>query len=167
MLTATPTPTVTPTPTATPTPLPTATPTPATAPSVTTVQTNTYNNILALSGTKTAAITAVYINGTANGVSYPTSTTWQSSMNLAYGNNVVSIYGKNASNQQTATNTITINRHKLADINGDDAIDLTDVSLFGADWQKTNNFISEFSDMNGDAIINLTDFSILAKQYGQ
>lgn len=167
VLTATPTPTVTPTPTATPTPLPTATPTPATAPSVTTVQTNTYNNILALSGTKTAAITAVYINGTANGVSYPTSTTWQSSMNLAYGNNVVSIYGKNASNQQTATNTITINRHKLADINGDDAIDLTDVSLFGADWQKTNNFISEFSDMNGDAIINLTDFSILAKQYGQ
>ncbi len=56
--------------------------------------------------------------------------------------------------------------HKLADINGDGLVDLTDLSMFATDWENTGSLNHILSDMNADGVIDLEDFSILARQYG-
>ena len=110
----------------------------------------------------------MYVNGTSAGMTYPTTTSWQTTVSLILGSNTLSIYGKDAAGNQTGTTTTSILRHKLSDINGDGVIDLTDLSLFGADWQKTaGSLANPLSDMNNDGVVDLTDFSIFAKQYGQ
>jgi hypothetical protein len=164
-----PTPTPTPTLTATPvppTPTPTATAT-LTPPTIASVQSPTYQASMLLSGTKTTAITSVAVNGSTTGMTYPTGTTWQSPLSLNLGTNTVSVYGTDSIGNRSSTTTVTIVRHKLGDIDGNTFIDLTDISLFATDWQKTSGFNDALSDMNTDAIVDLTDFSIIAKQYGQ
>lgn len=135
------------------------------------LQTYYLNNTYTLAGTKDANTTTVYVNGSSSGVTYPTSTTWQVSESLAAlgenntpSDNTFTIYGSNGTNQ-TATQTIDVSRHTLGDINGDGTVDLTDASLFAADWGKTDpsTFTYALSDMNDDGSIDLTDLSILAK----
>lgn len=182
--TAVPTPTSTPVPTATSAPTPTATatpipsvipPTPTPTPTgVVTVQPPlidpvapaTYNTAFTMTGTKLTTVTSVLVNGSATGVTLPTSTTWRFSGTLALGNNNFLVVGKDAAGNSSSPNTLTISLHRLGDINGDNVIDLTDVSIFGTDWKNTGTLNSILSDMNGDAVINLTDFSIIAKAYG-
>lgn len=157
----------TPTPTATPVP-PTATPTPILAVPAVTSPAQTYLANITLSGTKASTITTVFVNSSSSGITYPTGTAWQIPQVLVLGGNTFSIYGKDSLGNQSATTVSTITRHKLSDINGDGLIDLTDISLFGSDWQKTSsNWANPLSDMNSDSIVDLTDFSIIAKQYGQ
>jgi hypothetical protein len=171
-----PTATPLPQPTNTPTPAPTNTPVPQTpvptsptlnAPQFTSYPTATYLATATILGSKDTAISSVYLNNASTGITYPTSTTWQAAVNLILGNNTLTIYGKDSNNNQSGNRTATVNRHKLGDINGDAAIDLTDLSLFGADWGKTANLTNALSDMNADNTVDLTDFSIIAKQYGQ
>ncbi len=167
--TATPTPTLTPTPippTATPTP--TLTPTPVISPPEisTEIPVKTYKVSQLISGQKAPSVTQVFVNGSAEDVTYPTETTWQKTLSLAIGQNIISVYGVTAGGQQTTESNITITGHKLADINGDGAVNLTDLSLFGADWGKQGQNISQIlSDMNDNSVVDLADFSILAKAY--
>ena len=98
---------------------------------------------------------------------YPSSTSWQVVRPLAVGDNEFNIVSVDNSGNQSEATTVILRRHKLGDINGDTLIDLTDLSLFAADWQKTNNFSNILSDNNEDGRVNLSDFSILAKQYGR
>lgn len=77
--------------------------------------------------------------------------------------NTFSFYGTDASNNQTASSTVDVKVHNLADINGDGVVDLTDASLFAVDYGKTSNLTYNLSDMNGDGSADLTDLSILAK----
>lgn len=189
--TSTPTPINTPTPTSTPTPIPptptsaivptntptpdvpTSTPIPPTPtptlipPDVASTQSPTYQSNILLSGTKENSISSVYVNDSTVGVTYPTSTTWQTTLDLNLGTNLVSIYGRDSSDNQSPTTSIIIDRHRLGDINGDTSIDLTDISLFASDWLKSSNLNNALSDMDGNGLVDLTDFSIIAKQYGQ
>lgn len=130
---------------------------------VTNTSFDTYGSSFTLLGTKDASLTSIFVNNSSANASYPTSTTWQSVESLVLGNNAFVIYGKDANNVQTASINVTINRHTLGDINGDGLVDLTDVSLFAVDWDKTDNLTYNLSDMNGDSNVNLTDLSILAK----
>lgn len=123
----------------------------------------TYDTSFVLHGTKLASITHMFVNNSDTNSTYPTSTTWQSPVTLSLGDNDFTLYGSDDNSNQTATQTITVDRHTLGDINGDGEIDLIDASLFAVDWDKTSNLTYLLSDMNGDGSVNLTDFSILAK----
>lgn len=159
-----PTPTPTTPPQATPTPTPTTSP--VQTPTINSVPTDTYQSALILSGTKTIDISSVYINNSTTGVTYPTTTTWQYATTLALGGNAFSVYGINSSGVKSNPSSITVTLHKLADINGDGVVDLTDLSMFGSDFDNTGTLNYALSDMNGDGIVDLTDFSIIAKAYG-
>ena len=181
---ATPTPTPIPptaTPTATPTPIPpTNTPTPTpTGPPVTPTPTppvpipgidvqpaDTYQTSVTLTGTKDLSIVLVYVNGSSTGVTYPTTTTWQHFVNLTLGINTITVFGQDNSGNFSANNNISINSHREADINGDTFVDLTDVSIFGTDWENAGPLNNPLSDIDGDGLVDLTDFSILARNYG-
>ena len=142
-----------------------ATPTPTTTLTQLTVTspTDTYNASFTLTGSKDAAITHVYINGSDSNATFPTNTTWQKSVTLSSGANQYILYGKDDSENQTATITVSVNLHTLGDINGDSIVDIIDFSLFAADWGKTSNLTNPLSDMNGDSAVDLTDYSNLAK----
>jgi hypothetical protein len=127
----------------------------------------TYLTGIVLQGTKDTALTSIYVNDSSSGLTYPTTTSWEASVPLTLGLNTLTVYGRDASNNPSSSTSINISRHRLADINGDTFIDLTDISLFSADWRKTTNFNNALSDMNNDSSVDLTDFSIIAKQYGQ
>jgi|GEM_PF-5779987 len=142
---------------------PTPTPTPVPNLTINTYPADTYSSTYLLSGTRDTAIIEVFVNGSSAGVSYPTSTTWEVTVNLSLGNNNFTVHGEDANNIPTATQYVTINRHTLGDINGDGLVNLTDASLFAVDWGKTSGLTYALSDMNGDGSVNLTDFSILAK----
>jgi hypothetical protein len=123
---------------------------------------DTYHSGFTLTGTKDSAITSVFVNGSATGSAYPTSTTWTAGVNLTLGANTFTLYGSDGTNQ-TATQQTVVNLHTLGDINGDGVIDLTDASLFAVDWGKTSGLTYNLSDMNDDGAADLTDLSILAK----
>ncbi|HVZ59068.1 MAG TPA: dockerin type I domain-containing protein [Patescibacteria group bacterium] len=122
----------------------------------------TYDSSFTLTGTKLSTITQMFVNGSDADSSYPTDTTWEAEVSLSLGDNNFAIYGSDGTDQ-TATQTITVNRHTLGDINGDGNIDLIDASLFATDWDKTSDLTYNLSDMNGDGHVDLTDLSILAK----
>lgn len=152
-----------------PTATPTLTPTPGVvaAPIVTAVASYTYDTSVVLTGTKLSSITAVFVNGSSTGVTYPTSTTWRATVPLTLGSNSIAVFGRNILLQQSGTTTIVVNRNKSSDINGDGLIDLTDISIFGSDWQKSSGFTNPLSDINSDGVVNLTDFSVIARLFGQ
>ncbi len=174
----TPTPTPTALPTATPTPI--ATPTPSAAPSLTPTPTaspvqppaidpqpsDTYQSTIILTGTKTTDVTTIFVNNSSVGVTYPTSTTWQYPTTIVLGGNTFTIYGQNATGVNSNPTAITLTLHRIGDISGDGVIDLTDLSMFGTDYENPGTLNYALSDMNGDGIVDLTDFSIIAKAYG-
>lgn len=165
----TPTPTSVP-PTLTPTSVP-PTPTPTgillNQPTIDSHPSLTYESSIALSGTKTPDIYQIFINNSSSGVSYPSSTRWVYTANLVLGENVFDIYGKNDFGDRSQSISTNISRHELSDISGDNVVDITDLSIFGTDWEKTESLNSPLSDMDIDGKVDLTDFSILAANYGE
>ena len=174
-ITPTPTPIIpTPTVVVPPTAFPTPTPIPTIAPTVTQVvapptfdsqPTDTYQTTVNITGTSGSGL-SVFLNNTTAGITYPTTTTWQYSALLTQGLNTFTAYAQDATGNKSANIALSITLHRLGDINGDGAIDLTDLSMFATDWANTGTFNYALSDMNSDGIIDLTDFSILAKAYG-
>lgn len=141
----------------------TPTPTSSLHPLTITSPKETYRTVFNLTGTKDASITRVFVNGAETGVTYLTSTTWEVTETLSLGNNAFTVYGADASSNQTATQNVSIDRHTLGDINGDGVVDLTDASLFAVDFAKTSDLTYPLSDMNTDGAVDLTDLSMLAK----
>jgi hypothetical protein len=129
----------------------------------------TYSDSIDLIGTKDEALDKIFVNDTDTNTTYPTTTSWLAHQTgLILGANEFAVYGKDtANNRQTDILNIIINRHTLADINGDGLVDLIDFSLFAVDWGKTDNLTSPLSDMNADNSVNLYDFSVLAKEVTQ
>lgn len=122
----------------------------------------TYKTNFDLTGTKLSSITSIFVNGSDDDSEYPSSTTWKVPVTLNLGDNNFTIYGSDGTNN-TASQTVNVNRHTLGDINGDGNIDLIDASLFAVDWDKTEDLTYILSDMNDDGNVDLTDLSILAK----
>lgn len=147
---------------ASPTPTPTPTPTP---PSELTIEypSVTYKSSETVSGTKDVGILSVFLNGSDENTTYPTNTTWDSTVTLALGPNSFTLYGLDGEESQIGNQSFTIHRHTLGDINGDGEVNLVDASLFAGDWGKTSSLTYVLSDMNDDGSVNLTDLSILAK----
>ncbi len=125
---------------------------------------DTYSTNIVLSGTKSNNLSHIFVNGIESGVSYPSAATWQLSQPLVTGQNTFSLYGQDDAANKTAEQSIVVRKHALGDINGDGVVDITDLSLFAVDWNKTNNLTYSLSDLDGDGKADLTDFSLLAKQ---
>lgn len=107
-------------------------PTPTPTPNLDFTVTNpllTYHSSFNLTGTKLTTITHIFVNGSNDDATYPTSITWEAPVTLSLGNNNFTLYGTDDSSNQTATQTIAVGRHTLGDINGDGNIDLTDFSI--------------------------------------
>lgn len=147
---------------------PTATPNPNAqlSVSISNTLTGTYTSTQTFMGTKSSNASSVFVNNSTSGVTYPSPTSWQVVIQLSSGQNTIAVFGQDTSGNKSNTVTTNMRLHRLADINGDDLIDLTDLSMFGTDWEKTGNFNHLLSDMNPDGVINLTDFSVFAKAYG-
>ncbi len=124
-----------------------------------TVNMDTYNSSVTLTGGKDSTGKTLF-NG--NVIADVGSSSWQLTFNPAVGNNSLSVIYQDADGNQTATKTITINRHKSGDINGDSKVDLLDLSTLAADWGGNNSR----SDFNGDGKVDLLDLSTLAAVWG-
>lgn len=142
---------------ATPTPTPTFIDFTVTSPYL------TYKESFNIIGTKIADLTHIFVNESDEDSTYPTSTTWSTPTTLTLGENAFSIYGTDDEDNPTPAVNISVNRHTLADINGDGYINLVDASLFAVDWGKDEDLTYILSDMNDDGSIDLTDLSILAR----
>lgn len=68
------------------------------------------------------------------------------------------------SSQPTVTPTPDLPfRKSKCDINGDNNINISDLSLLASNWQKSNTS----ADINGDGIVNISDLSILASNWNK
>ena len=56
---------------------------------------------------------------------------------------------------------------KAGDVNGDGAINLTDLSLLSSHWNTASGATRAQGDLNGDGAVNLTDLSILSSNWGK
>src|SRR4029079_2416631 len=79
---------------------PTPTPTPSLDFAITNVLL-TYHSSFNLTGTKLAALTHIFVNGSDTDSTYPTSTTWQNTQTLSLGNNNFALYGSDDEDNQT------------------------------------------------------------------
>lgn len=164
-LTPTPTATLTPTPTTAPTQTPTPTIIALSPPSINPIPVATYNPQVTLSGGRSPLAVQIQVNNSTTGVTLPTATTWQFQTTLVFGANSYSVTGQDNTGNSSQPATVSIALHKMADINGDTVVNLTDLSIFGSDWEKVSGFVSILSDMDSDGVVDLADFSILAAAY--
>lgn len=131
------------------------------APSINTTRSFTYFPQITLSGNKSDQIVKVLVN---NIEAILSSNSWSKEVNLSYGQNLITIIGKDQANNSASIET-NIVRRKSADANNDSAINIKDFSLLMANWNKTDN--ANQSDFNEDGKINILDFSILMSNWGK
>jgi len=81
--------------------------------SLTTTSTVTNTTSTIVEGTKNEATTVVYSNVTST-MSYPSSTTWQTEIELSEGENILEFYGANDNGDETATTSLTITLDTIA-----------------------------------------------------
>lgn len=118
----------------------------------------TYTDSQTISGNKTTASTT-YLDGSQ--IASPGSTTWTINLtSLAIGANSHTITYSDGGSKQ-----ITITVQKSGDINGDNTVNIQDLSVLAGYWGQTNPE-APLSDLNGDHIVNIQDLSILAGHWG-
>jgi len=115
------------------------------------------------SGVKNSTVTA-YVNGSAIDGGNTGSRSWALTLsNMTPGNNVYTITYKDAAGTLVGTKIITVEVHKQGDINGDGAVDITDLSIFASYWNQVNpeDPLANLTGQVGHAI-DIQDLSILA-----
>jgi hypothetical protein len=135
----------------------------------------TFKSSYHLTGTKTADVTHVMINGV-EATSY-TDTTWAGDVTLNnitnttlshIGDNTITIVGSDNGSPPVSSNQITLRlyRHKMADANGDGNVDTFDLSHLAITFNKDPNSGANYlNDFNEDDFIDTFDFSLLATHW--
>lgn len=140
-----------------------------TQPTVTYDDTNSFSNetyadYISISGSRSGDST-VYVSGSDTPINSG-SGTWQTTLNLNVGvNNFTIIYNRNGST--VAQKSISINHHKAGDINGDEKVNLQDLSILSANWGKTQDLTNAMANLNPDSdnVVDILDLSILASHW--
>jgi len=140
------------------TPLP---PVPLPAPIITVDTCPIFQNPYLTRGTRAPDV-QVFINGDNNNFVYPNTTTWQKILSYLLGPNLLTIYGIYPSNQVSITDTYTINRCKIGDVNCNGQVN--DFDLAGLAWHWTQNWCP--ADFNKDLTVNDFDLAGLASHWG-
>ena len=105
---------------------------------------------------------AVLVNGSSNGVRYPSTTTWERDLPLFLGTNQIVVQAASGTVKSTFTGG-TIERLLIGDVNRSRVVDDFDLSLFTRAWKKYN----AIADFNEDGKINDYDLSLLAAYWGR
>ena len=119
-------------------------------------RTITYLDSMLFYGTKQTTATYVYVNGSREDVTYPTSSKWQKTVSLDMGENTITIKARN-NYGYSDERTHTLTRRMIGDANDDGNVDDYDFSLlanhWSEDWQE--------ADFNGDNIVDDYDLSLM------
>ncbi len=121
----------------------------------------TYGETYTVSGSKSSD-SKVYLGGQL--IQNTGTTSWQITSPIGVGSNNLSIEYKDAAGTTVATKTITINRHRVADINGDGTVDIQDLSIISTYWGQ-NKPGEALADLNGDNIVDILDLSTMASNW--
>lgn len=167
--TRTDTPTVTVTPTSTNTPTATSTSTSTNTPTATSTSTSTSTATSTSTGTPTGTPTSTPTDTpTATSTATPTDTP---TVTLTPTSTSTSVGPPTETSTPTPTITLTptitptFTPCQLADVDGDNDVDLDDVNAVVLDWRNPN--FNPRHDLNGDGAVTVTDFQIVASQLGK
>ncbi|HBP00055.1 MAG: hypothetical protein UU35_C0003G0003 [Candidatus Uhrbacteria bacterium GW2011_GWC2_41_11] len=119
-----------------------------------------FDNTVLLYGSRSSGST-VLVNGSSEGVTYPTSTSWQAIVILVDGDNSIRIVAKSSSGRESTPTTVVVSARDVGDVNGDSEIDDYDLSLLVHGWNSGD----PESDFNEDGMVNDYDFSMLVSRW--
>ncbi|MBI4713601.1 hypothetical protein HY771_00195 [Candidatus Uhrbacteria bacterium] len=120
-----------------------------------------YTSSLLVSGTKGTDATSVKVNTSTTGVTYPTTTTWNVTVSLAYGLNTFNLIASNTSGDSPTT-VFDVYRRLIGDITQDNTVNDYDLSRLVKLWSTTDRN----GDFNEDLTVNDYDFSMLVARWG-
>lgn len=140
-----------------------ATPTP-TAPSVNdAIKTIafSYKPTFLLYGANSSETTSVKVNNSSDGVTFPTSTSWQKTLSLSFGLNTFKIVATNTAGSSTET-VFELYRRLIGDITQDSKVNDYDLSKLVKLWGGSDRN----GDFNEDKSVNDYDFSMMVARWG-
>lgn len=120
-----------------------------------------YDGSVAIDGSKLLGQIA-YFNDTA--IAGTNTTSWNIVFEPPVGDNVYFIYYRDTNYNEMGYKRIHIIKHRAADINGDNGVNLLDLSILATYWGHTNPSES-FADINRDCVVNLLDLSMIASNW--
>lgn len=123
----------------------------------------TYSGTYSYTGIKTSACQAYYNDVLIAGFD---AYTWSISLNQEIGAGSYAVIFKDANGAEVNRKTFSITRHKTADIDGNGAVDITDLAIFAENWGKSSPS-EPMADMDGNNVVDITDFAIFAENWGQ
>jgi hypothetical protein len=127
---------------------------------------NTYGSIISYDSTVTlygsrSSSATIYIDGSSDGVSYPSTTTWRGTTSLSQGIQTIYLASEIAGGR-TSSIGIPVFYRWIGDVNGDNTVDDYDLSRFVNDW---NTSLPE-SDFNEDTTVDDYDLSLFVSNWG-
>jgi hypothetical protein len=123
----------------------------------------TYNGAITYSGAKTLTAKAYYGDRLLADLN---TTSWSVTIEPGVGTTNTAIVFKNEAGEVVTEKPIVIVRHKIADINNDGAIDITDLAIFAENWSKESP-PEAMADIDGNNVVDITDLAIFAENWGK
>ena len=133
-------------------------------PSVSVTRTKTYSGSTALSGTTDLFATSVTVNGQTANINTTNHTWTLPSLSLNFGANNISIINS-GEGVSSDPETVSINRRKIGDANGDNSINKYDFSSLMLNWNRFET--SNLADFNEDGSVGKIDFSMMMLNWGK
>lgn len=128
-----------------------------------TYKTPTFKSHQIIKGTRGSRDTTILVNGSSDGVAYPSDSTWERDLPLNLGANAVIVQGRIPSGYATPSIGGTILRLLIGDVNTDGVVNDRDLSLFVRAWKK----YTPYADFDENGVIDDIDLSLLASHWGQ
>lgn len=118
----------------------------------------TYNSSVRIKGVRVSGAT-VSLGG--KGAVYPDANSWEMEFEPSVGR-----HNYNFTYSNGDVKTITVQRHRTADINGDGRVDLQDISILSDFWY-TSSPSNPFANLNPDIddVVDILDLSIMANHW--
>ncbi|MBM5790076.1 hypothetical protein FJZ23_03260 [Candidatus Parcubacteria bacterium] len=120
-----------------------------------------YKPTFLLYGTTATAVTSVKVNGSSEGVTLPSPTSWQKTLSLAYGLNTFKIKATNTGGDSTES-VFELYRRLVGDITQDNKVNDYDLSKLVKLWGGSDRG----GDFNEDKSVNDYDFSMMVARWG-
>lgn len=128
-----------------------------------TIAQGTYRSHIKIAGTKTSDVRTFFDQTL---IADTGSTSWATEFDAPIGTTNFFIYYRDLNGTELARKQITIDRHKVGDINDDGRVDLLDISMMSDAWGLT---VKDDASLNlnpeTDSVVDLLDLSLLANAF--